>query len=189
MGKKKNDKIRISFVGTNATEVTGSMTLIEYPTSDGGTKKILLEIGLNQTNNIKNDYEVNSRKFKFKPRELDFVIINHLHGDHSLLSGRLFKEGCSCPVIMPKGSFGFMTHMIMDSCFIMARDAEALTRIRKKETYPIYTEEDAKTMLSNIVEYDTHQVIQLDDYVSMEFIPSGHIEFACQLTLWIKKPN
>jgi ribonuclease BN (tRNA processing enzyme) len=112
MGKKKNDKIRISFVGTNATEVTGSMTLVEYPTSDGGTKKILLEIGLNQTNNIKNDYEVNSRKFKFKPRELDFVIINHLHGDHSLLSGRLFKEGCSCPVIMPKGSFGFMTHMI-----------------------------------------------------------------------------
>ncbi len=44
MSKKSKDKIRVSFVGNNAEDVTGSMTLIEF-----GEHKVLLECGLYQS--------------------------------------------------------------------------------------------------------------------------------------------
>jgi metallo-beta-lactamase family protein len=187
MGKK--DKVKVSFCGMNASEVTGSMTLIEYPIKNGDTKKILIECGIFQSNNIKRDYEINNRRFDFKPKEIDYVIIGHHHGDHFLRIPKLFKEGADCPVIVPKGSYPFMKPMAMDSAFIMARDAQTLTRIRKKETYPIYNEEDAYVMLDHVVEYEIKEIVQLDEYVTLQYIPSGHIENACQIVLWIKKPN
>lgn len=55
---KTKDKIRVSFIGGNAQDVTGSMTLIESPNF-----KILLEAGLWQGSGVKSDWEINTRKF------------------------------------------------------------------------------------------------------------------------------
>lgn len=50
---------------------------------------------------------VNNRKFKeFKPKDIDFVFITHVHGDHSLLNPKLYKEGCRAATIVSNGSNG-----------------------------------------------------------------------------------
>ena len=66
MGKKKKLKEDgILFCGNNATDVTGSMTLIKFE-----DKQILLECGLYQDNSYLESYKVNSEKFKFDPTEI-----------------------------------------------------------------------------------------------------------------------
>ena len=64
------------FVGNNAEDVTGSMTLIKF-----ANKQILLEAGLYQNNDYLESYKVNTEKFKFKPEEIDYVFVGHCHID------------------------------------------------------------------------------------------------------------
>jgi metallo-beta-lactamase family protein len=75
MGKSK--KIRVRFIGKNADDVTGSMILVEMQ-----DYKILLDCGLYQSSNIKDDYKINSRKLEFKSSDIDYIFINHAHIDH-----------------------------------------------------------------------------------------------------------
>ena len=128
MGKK--DKLKLEFIGMNADNVTGSMTLI----SDKNLS-ILLESGLYQSNDIVGDYKVNNRKLSFNPKKIDFIILGHVHADHSMLIPRLYAEGCKARIIVPKGTKGFYKLMGLDSCYIIERDCVdslpvMITRIR-----------------------------------------------------------
>lgn len=78
MAKKKNDKVKISFVDSfSANEVTGSRVLLETP-----NHTILLDCGTRQSNNKVEDYKINSRKTKgFKPKDVDLIFITHSHLD------------------------------------------------------------------------------------------------------------
>ena len=55
----KKDKIKLEFVGMNADNVTGSMTLIQDK-----DLSILIESGLYQSNDVVGDYKVNNRSIK-----------------------------------------------------------------------------------------------------------------------------
>ncbi len=68
----------------------------------------------------------------------------------------------------------------------MLRDAEDLFRRFKKDYPPIYEESDVKNMVAFMKEYPFKEKIKLDDEVTFEFIPSGHIIGAAQLVLYIK---
>ena len=140
MGKNK-DKIRVSFKNSNAAEdVTGSCTVITYGNPQ---KTILVDCGLTQGGqSLLKEYQANSRKFSFKEKEVDYIIITHLHGDHSLLLPRLYKKGCKAPIIFPKGSFDIFKEMALDSAKIMGRNSEDLERKLKKNYPPIYDEEN-----------------------------------------------
>ena len=85
MGKKKKE-IRVSFVDEPASEdVTGSGVLIETP-----NHKLLLDYGLAQSNDKYEDFLINNRKTKeFKPKDLDFIFMSHMHRDHCLLVPKL----------------------------------------------------------------------------------------------------
>jgi predicted metal-dependent RNase len=53
LSKKKKNKIRVSFIGNNAENVAGSMTLVETE-----NKKILIECGLIQgSSTLLSDYK------------------------------------------------------------------------------------------------------------------------------------
>ena len=68
----------------------------------------------------------------------------------------------------------------------MLRDAEDLLRRFKKDYPPIYEESDVRNMVPLIKEYPFKEKIKLDEEVTFEFIPSGHIIGAAQLILYIK---
>lgn len=184
MSKKTKDKIRVSFIGGNAEDVTGSMTLIEY-----GSHKILLECGLYQNDNVLKDYQFNTRKLPFKPEEIDYIFVGHNHADHILLLPRLYAHGCKAKIIVSKGSTKLFDVMARDSAFIMSRDVETIKRRYNKDVFPIYAEEDVDSTIPYFDEYDIGEKIELDDTLSFQFVPSGHIINACQIVLWIKHNN
>lgn len=181
---KTKDKIRVSFVGKNSDDVTGSMILIEMK-----EHKILLEAGLYQSNNIKEDYKINSRRLDFKPSEIDYIFINHCHIDHIGLLPRLYAEGCKATVIAPKGSAALFSIMGMDSAHIIGKDCETLQRKYGISARPFYTGDDVQNCLHYFTEYATEHQIALNDAITFNLVPSGHIINSVQLELWLTQGN
>jgi metallo-beta-lactamase family protein len=182
MGKKK-DKVKVSFVGMNAHEVTGSMILVEYK-----DKKILLDCGLYQSNNLYNDYKINTHKFDFNPKEINYIFISHCNIDHFGLLPRLYNEGCQAQVITYYDTVNFIEPMLADSAFIMDRD---MIMLRKKNSNlePIYTIDDVKKSLPYIRGYDKDTTYRLDETISFELKSAGHIVGSMQIILYIKEDS
>ena len=181
MGKNKKNQIRVSFVGNNAENVAGSMTLISTQ-----TKNILIECGLIQGNKTMiADYRANTAKFEFKPKDIDLVIIGHSHADHVCILPRLYKEGCIAPIIVPKGNYDIMNILMSDSAHIMGKDAEVLTKKNGKVFEPVCTQENVNTCLQYIQEYDFNEKIIIDEDFTFRFVGSGHIINSAQIEMWI----
>lgn len=183
MSKTKN-KIRVNFVGSNAASVSGSCIYIE-----GSKYRILLDCGLYQSNSLKEDYKVNSTKFPFKPKNIDFVFISHTHIDHIGKIPALYAQGCTARIICPRGTKALFQIMCEDSAYILERDAETLNRMYKMKASPIYTKEDVYNAMQYIEEYDFNELVKLTDEIKFNFIPSGHILAAAQIELWLKEKN
>jgi metallo-beta-lactamase family protein len=183
MAKKKNN-IKVKFIGGNSEGVTGSMILVETD-----KYKILLDCGLIQTNNIKNDYKFNSRKFGFKVSEIDYILISHFHADHAFLIPRLYREGCKAKIICTKDSTLFLKCMLKDSAFIMQRDSEFLNKKSDIKYSPLYYDEDVYNTLNYIEEHNFNELIQLNDEISINFLPAYHIIRSAQIELFIKQNN
>lgn len=184
MSKKKQNQVKVTFCGMNSENVTGSMILIE-----SNNKKILLECGLFQSNNVKKDYENNMRKLDFKPKDIDYIFWGHSHIDHIGLTPRLYGEGCEAKIIAVKNTYDITRALLKDSAFIMSRDIQALGRRYKKSYAPIYDNDDVTKCLDSIVQYDYDEIHELDDEISFQFVSSGHIIQSAQIVLWIKQGN
>lgn len=180
----KKDTLKIEFIGKNADDVTGSMTAIR----DKGLT-ILLEAGIYQTNNTLEDHKVNNRKLGIDLKKVDFILLGHVHADHSMLIPRLVAEGCKARIIAPKGTSGFFKIMGLDSAYIIERDCEALEKKHKKSFHRAYTESDVYKALELFEEYDMGEKIELNDRLTIKFTPSGHIVNSAQIELWVKNEN
>lgn len=180
----KKDTLKIEFIGKNAEDVTGSMTVIR----DKGLT-ILLEAGIYQTNNLLEDYKVNNRKLDINLKKVDFIILGHIHADHSMLIPRLIAEGCKARIIVPKGTSGFFKIMGLDSAYIIDRDCVVLEKKYKKSFHRAYAESDVHRALELFEEYDMGKKIELNERVTIKFTPSGHIINSAQIELWVKSSN
>ena len=182
---KNKDKIKISFVGPAADDVTGSAIWIKTP-----NRQILLECGLFQScGSTLETYKVNNKHFEFKPRDIDYLFVCHNHADHLCLAPRLYAKGCKAQMIMPKDSRQIAEILLRDSANIMRADAEELSVKFKRDYSPIYTEFDVDTCLKYYTDYPIGEIIQLDEYVKFRFVPSGHILNSAQIELWITCGN
>lgn len=182
---KKVNKIKVSFPGTSSEEVTGSMVLIETK-----TKKILVECGLWQGNGtLLQEYKNNSKKFPFKVKDIDYVILLHGHADHTMRVPLLYKRGCEAKIIAPIGLKSIYKTMGEDSAFIMKRNSDDLSKKFSKEYLPIYDKSDVLNSLRYWNEYSLNEKIQIDEDIEIRFIESGHIINSCQCELWVKNNN
>lgn len=182
MAKKKKEGIRISFVDEPASEnVTGSGVLVETP-----NYKILLDYGLAQSNNKYEDFLINNRRTKeFKAKDIDFVFVSHLHGDHCLAIPKLYKMGFRGATIISEGSKGIFKAMSEDSAFISERDILVINSQNNKNYDPLYTIDDVNLMMEYTLEKPIGERIHINDEISFEFIPSGHLLGGCQIVLYI----
>lgn len=181
MGKKKQNKIRISFCGNNATQVTGSCIFIETEYNN-----ILLECGMTQSANSLEDYKINSKPFSFKAKNIDFVFLNHCHVDHIGLTPKLVANGFEGKFITTPITAKLMKPMLTDSVNIIARDTESISRKRGKDIYPFYNEDDVSQTLEMTYEYGYNEIYELNEYVSFRFLHNSHIIGAAQLELFLK---
>lgn len=181
MGKKIKD-IKVSFIDEPASEgVTGSGVYIETP-----NHKILLDCGLAQSNDKYEDFLVNNRKTKgFKAKELDLVFVSHLHADHCLAVPKLYKNGFRGGTVIPNGNLGIYRTMAMDSAYIAERDILVINSQHNKKYDPLYSVQDVELMLSHTLERPIGEKIYVDDELSFEFVPSGHLLYGCQIVLYI----
>lgn len=185
--KAKNKKIKVSFIGNNAIDVTGSCTLIEYYDKNGEKHTILLECGLNQQGKtVLQQYKDNSRKFDFNVKNIDCVIIGHSHADHTGLLPLLYKRGYTKQVVVPFLNKDLLKPMLLDSAAIMERDVIEINKKHGKNYLPIYTAGDVYETLSHIVEYPMGEKIMLNEDVELQFVSSGHIFAAAQIVLWVR---
>lgn len=176
---KKRDKIKIQFIGENAHDVTGSMTLIEF-----GRHKILIDAGLYQGNSVVKDYKINSRKFKgFKPSEITAIFLEHSNIDHCGLVSKLYKESCNASIYIPKGNYELLKLLLTDSAYIINKNATFL------DLPPIYEQDDVENALFHMVESEFGIIHKIDDELSFRYTHSGHIFKAAQLELFITVGN
>lgn len=185
IAKKKKD-IKISFVDSPSSEdVTGSLIFISTP-----NHKILVDAGLHQTNDKYQDFLVNNRKYKeFKPKEIDYIFITHCHGDHCLLIPKLFKEGCKAKVILTAESAAVLKDMSMDCAEINQRDVLVINTQNNKSYSPLYIEEDVEKMMCNIDVQSVNEKVIIDNTLSYELIPAGHLLGSCQVLLHFNIDN
>ena len=185
IGKKKKD-IKVSFVDEPASEdVTGSAVYIETP-----NHKMLLDYGLAQSNDKYEDFLVNNRRTKeFKAKDIDIVFISHLHGDHCLGCPKLYKNGFRGATVIPSGNYNIFKTMATDSAFISERDILVINSQHNKKYEPLYSIDDVNTMLEHTIEKPIGEKVYIDDELSFEFIPSGHLLYGCQIILYITVDN
>ena len=182
MGKKSNNKVIVRCVGKSADEVTGSMYLIQCETGE----QILIDAGLYQSNDLKHDYKVNSRKFDFKPSEITAVILSHLHIDHVGLTCRLVKEGLQCNIYINYKAVDFLEHMLTDSAKIMARDAVILSKKSSTSVQPIYSQEDVENTLKLVRGVKNGEEIRITDNVSFKLQDAGHVVASSQISVYVR---
>ena len=180
LGKKKKLKEDgILFCGNNATDVTGSMTLIKF-----GDKQILLECGLYQDNSYLESYKVNSEKFKFDPTEISYVFVGHCHIDHIGLLPRLVKEGFNGKIILTYATSVMAKYLLLNCAFIVADEARVLSKRYGREYEPLYSEDDVWNTLKLFQIYDKYDTLyQLDDVITFQWLKNSHCVGSAQLQL------
>ena len=184
MAKSKN-KIKISFIGEAANDVTGSCIHIQT-----STRQILLECGLYQScGSTLENYKINNKHFDFKSKDINYVFLCHNHTDHIGLVPKLYKNDCSAHIIAPVGTKPIAEILLKDSAHIMEGDAKELSDKFHRNYVPLYTEVDVDRSLGYYKEFPFGEIIQLDEYVKFRFVPSGHILNSAQLELWVAEGN
>lgn len=151
-------------------------------------RTILFELGMIQDKNtILENYRANCAMFnKIKAKNIEMVIVGHLHIDHIGAIPMLFARGNeNAKIFVPKDSTSILKEMWLDCAYINNRDCETLSRKQDKNYTPLYTDDEVYTALSHVVEVDIGDIIELDENISIRYTPAGHILRSCQTELFL----
>ncbi|MCL4510839.1 MAG: MBL fold metallo-hydrolase [Bacteroidetes bacterium] len=164
--------MQLQFIGAAQT-VTGSMHLLEV-----NGKKILLECGFYQGKRA-DSIKVNKNFNCFHPAQIDTVVLSHAHIDHSGNLPNLVKQGFSGPIYSTPATRDLAGIMLADSGKIQEQDAAFLNKKLAKRgeslVQPIYTTEDALSVMPLFVSVSYHRETTVADGVKVTFLDAGHI--------------
>lgn len=133
---------------------------------------------------------MNNRKYReFKAKELDYIFITHTHADHCLLLPKLYKEGCNAQIIISDGSGQIYKDMAEDCAEINERDVLFINSQHNKNYMPLYDLSDVEKSVNHMTEFSVNRKIKLDNSLSFELIPAGHLLGSCQVLLYLTYNN
>lgn len=184
MSKKKVKGDGIYFTGQASVDVTGSQYLVKFD-----EYQVLLECGLHQSssNDYLDSYKVNSAKFKFNPKDVNYVFAVHAHVDHIGLLPRLVKEGFSGEIIATRNTALIMKALLMNCAYIVADEARILSKRYHRIYKPLYDEEDVMKTMSLVKVYDEYNIVRvLNDKISFQWLKNSHCIGAAQLQLILR---
>ena len=176
LGKKgKSKRFKVTNYGVY-DEVTGTTVMVEVD-----ELKILFDFGMYQSNllDAKQIIEANyNAKRKIPLGEIDYVIVTHAHCDHAGNLPMLFREDSPFrgKVLCTEPTAPLISMVCCDSAFVQQNQIKAyLKKHPKQELYPNYTIHDAEQVILHLQGYAYNQKVWLNDRVSIEFIPNGHL--------------
>lgn len=176
----------IEFLSNSKNKVAGSVNLLKVNEKNNKqTIKVLLDCGLSQGSDIETDY-LNNKKVldKFKPTDLDLVIITHPHIDHIGLVPALYARNYTGKVIIPKDTKNIVRNILMDSAYIQQLQAEQLDR------NPLYSKKNVAQVIDNIIELSTETKYNFkNNKVVFKYYPSGHILGSRMITIYVRSNN
>ena len=190
VSKKNKNKVIVEVIGKNRHQVTGSSTLVSIPLKDGSYKRILIELGGNQTNrDLYTEYLLNKEIVDAIPHnDIEYAFALHGHFDHIGNLPSLIPNGFKGKLITNKENEEIMLPILLDGAFIMNKNVRAINS-KKHNVEPLYKEEDVYLLMNKCKSYSMNEIHKLDDIVSFQFINAGHILGSCQLILYCKTPN
>lgn len=165
--------MKIQFLGATQ-QVTGSCYFIE---ADG--LRLLVDCGLYQERAY---LERNWAPFPIPPESIDFVLLTHVHLDHSGLLPKLVRDGFGKSILTTPPSSDLLPIVLLDAAELQEEDAAYKKKRHKKEgrrsrypEVPLYRVRDAEKVsgLVRRVPYDKRTALGNDVFV--RFCEAGHI--------------
>jgi metallo-beta-lactamase family protein len=154
--------------------VTGSSYLV-----DVAGLKILVDCGLFQERHY--SYR-NWEHFTVPANQIDYLLLTHVHLDHSGLIPKLVKEGFDGDILLTTPSKEMLPIVLLDSAKIAEEDASFKRMRHERENrtgpfpeIPLYTVEDAKECFPLLKPVPYEESVSLNERVSVSFHDAGHI--------------
>jgi metallo-beta-lactamase family protein len=165
--------MKLKFLGATH-QVTGSSYFIE-----AGGAKILVDCGMFQEREYANR---NWKPFPVPPDQIQYVLLTHVHQDHSGLVPKLVKEGFSGDILLTAASKELFPIVILDSARIQEEDAAFKKKRHDSEgrkgpypEIPLYTVQDAEKCFPLLKAVPYGEFFPLNDQVKVCFHDAGHI--------------
>src|SRR6186713_1334120 len=166
--------MQISFHGAART-VTGSKHLISL---DKG-QKILLDCGMFQGLGART--QALNEQFGFEASEISVVLLSHAHIDHSGLLPKLVAEGFRGKIFCTKATSELTGILLQDSASIQAHSHN------DQYHQPLYTIEDVRLTLAQMVLVDCGQWFDAAPGVSVLYTATGHLVGAAAIHCKIRE--
>lgn len=160
----------VTFHGAAGT-VTGSMHLLQ-----ANGREVLLDCGLYQGR--RHESAERNRKFPFRPRDIDAVILSHAHIDHCGNLPNLVKQGFRGPIFCTPATRALVSVMLEDSGKIQEEDASYLNQRRQPgepKVEPIYNARDVYRTLTMFKAVDYGKPIDVGPGIRARFSEAGHL--------------
>lgn len=165
--------MKITFLGA-ARQVTGSC---HHLAVDG--LNVLVDCGMFQERAFRTR---NWHPFPILPSRIDYLLLTHIHLDHSGLIPKLVREGFAGRILATPPSKAMFPVVLLDSARIQEEDAAYKKKRHKREgrkgpypEIPLYTVKDAKRCFPLLTDTPYGQQVPLNDRVSVCFHEAGHI--------------
>jgi metallo-beta-lactamase family protein len=179
--------MKIKFLGATR-QVTGSSYFL-----DAGGVKILVDCGLFQ----ERDYSYrNWKAFPVPPDQIQYLLLTHVHLDHSGLIPKLVKEGFAGDILLTPASRELFPIVILDSARMQEEDAAFKKKRHEKEgrkgpypEIPLYTVQDAEKCFPLLKDVPYEDYIQLNDRVKVCFHDAGHILGSAMIEILVQDEN
>jgi metallo-beta-lactamase family protein len=181
---KIKDKVRLEFIGGNATQVTGSSIL--------GTFKgvnFLLELGMVQGEHTElENYRANwdiLHKIDFS--KIDYIFLAHGHIDHGgLIAHALTHRDFHGRIICTYETKHVLKPLIEDSCHIIKDNCEWLRNTKGIRAVEYYKDKDVEPTMNRIDTYNLNEIYKLTNNFSFKLIPNNHILGSSSIILYFK---
>jgi metallo-beta-lactamase family protein len=165
--------LRIQFLGATQ-QVTGSCFFIE-----ANGLRLLVDCGLFQERAY---LERNWAPFPVLPETIDFVLLSHVHLDHSGLLPKLVRDGFQNSILTTSASADLLPIVLLDAAQIQEEDAAYKKKRHQREgrrarypEVPLYKVADAEKVSGLIRRVPYDKRITLDKGTSVRFREAGHI--------------
>ena len=175
----------VHFIGNSATGVTGSCYHLRHK-----KYSMLLDCGLTQGHDIMTDYRLNREMLKkIKVSDVDYILGHECHIDHTGLIPYLFSKNNKAHIYFPTGSTEILRLLWEDSAKIFTADCQKLQRKHGIKATPYYTQKEIESALNRIIEIDYNTPYQINEAITITYIPSGHLIYSAQTMIEIKEGN